>query len=182
MALHQHSCWRSVKPPCQRGTHTLPKSLMEPVKTTGRSLAASLILSSNDCWGCTMLCIPMVGLSQADRQEGQISPRLPQFLLWEWKLEKEALAPFLAICWPALSHVHINTQPHIQINKLIKMHPHTVCQIYLRIRYAARKLISGIGGLANWGFFCVTKPQMNGMKNLWAPTIYCKWCATQQRH
>lgn len=33
-------------------THTqahFPKSLMEPVKTTGRSMAASLILSSNYC-------------------------------------------------------------------------------------------------------------------------------------
>lgn len=155
MALHQHSCWRSVKPPCQRGTHTVPKSLMEPVKTTGRSLAASLILSSNYCWGCTMPCIPMAGLSQADMQEGQISPRLPQSLFWEWKLDKESLAPFLVICWPALSHVRINTQPQIHTQKknlLIKTHAHTVYQIYLGIRYAARKLISGIGGLANWGF------------------------------
>lgn len=44
-----------------------------------------------------MVCIPIVGLSQADRKEGQISPRLPQFLLWERTLKKQALAAFL-IC------------------------------------------------------------------------------------
>ncbi len=159
------------------------KSLMEPVKTTGRSLAASLILSPNYCWGHTMPCIPMAGLSHSDRQEGQISPRLPQFLLWEWKLGKQALAALFGDLSPsthAHTHTtHTGTRTH---NKFIKTHPHTVCQLYLRIGYAARKLISGIAGLANWGFFCVTKPQMNGMKNLWAPTIYCKWCATQQRY
>lgn len=79
MALHQHSCWRSVKPLCQGATHTLTKSLMAPVKTMGRSLAASLILSPNYCWGRAIPCIPIAGLSQADKQEGQISPRLPPF-------------------------------------------------------------------------------------------------------
>lgn len=61
-----------------------------------------------------------------------MSPGLPQFLLWEWKLEKQALA---ALSGDLSTHVH-NT------------HTHTICQIYLRIGYAARKPISGIAGLA----------------------------------
>lgn len=97
-----------------------------------------------------MPCIPMAGLPQADRQEGQISLRLPQFLLWEWKLEKHVLA---ALFGNQLSRTHKHTQTHkdtATCNKFIKKtHPHSVCQIYCCIGYAARKLISGIAGLAN---------------------------------
>lgn len=95
------------------------KSLMEPVKTTSRSLAASLILSPNYCWGHTVPCIPMASLSQADRQEGQISPGLPQFLLWEWKLEKQALA---ALFGDLSTHVY-NTPTH----NLPDLPPYWVC-------------------------------------------------------
>lgn len=131
-----------------RESHTpSQKSLMEPVKTTGRSLAASLILSPNYCWGHAVPCIPILSRSQTDRHEGQISCSLQQFLLWEVKLEKQDLAAFLAICWLTYT-----------------THPHTICQIYLCIGFVAKKPISGIAGLAKWGFFCVTKPQMNGLK------------------
>lgn len=94
-----------------REPHTpTQKSLMEPVKTTGRSLAASLILSPNYCWGHTMPCIPMASLSQTVRQEGQISPRLPQFLLCGWKLEKQTLAALFA---DLSSHACKHAQAHV---------------------------------------------------------------------
>lgn len=87
-------------------THILTKSLMEPVKIASRSMAASLILSSNYCWGHTTPCIPMAGLSHADREEGQISPRLPQFLLREGRLEKSTGSFFL---WFGDTQTHMHT-------------------------------------------------------------------------
>lgn len=54
------------------------------------------------------------------------------------------------------------TQTHTQAhNKFMKNAPTHNLPDLLPTGYAARKLISGTAGL---GFFCVTKPQMNGLK------------------
>ena len=57
-----------------------------------------------------MPCIPMAGLSQTVRQEGQISPRLPQFLLCGWKVEKQALA---ALFGDLSSRAHKHAQARV---------------------------------------------------------------------
>lgn len=82
MAHHQHSCWRSVKPPCQRATHTLPK-VTDGASKNHRPFTGSIIdfipkLLLRTCRALHTNFKPL-----ADRHEGQISCRLQQFLLWE---------------------------------------------------------------------------------------------------
>lgn len=93
-----------------------------------------------------MPCIPMASLSQADRQEGQISPRLSQFLLKEGRLEKSTGSSFWRFVLEFMC-IHTYIDAHTK-NIFIKIHPDAFCQVYPRFGYVARKLISGIAGLA----------------------------------
>lgn len=145
MALHQHSCWRSVKPPCQRGTHTnLPKSLMEPVKTTGPYTGSiidfilALLLRTHHAMhtnggpfrGPADRRVKLATVSVVGMKVGKAKP---------WRL-------FLA-------QVHVNTHNRMSTPS------HTCTLPDLPPKFGVQPGSSSvkIAGLTNWGFFCVTK-------------------------
>lgn len=86
----------------------------------------------------------MAGLSRADGPEGQIIHRVATIFVSG--MEEASLC--LEICHEA--HTLIRTLKHTRAHGgFMETHPHIVYRIYLRVGYAARKLISEIAGLAN---------------------------------
>lgn len=171
MALHQHSCWRSVKPPCQRGTHTnLPKSLMEPVKTTGPYTGSiidfilALLLRTHHAMHTNGG--PFRG--PTDRRV-KLAPECHSFCCGNESWKSKALEAFFGTSARKHTQSHVHTQPHMHFARLTS-----------EIWCAARKLISENCRFNQLGIFLCN--QMNAMKILWAPMLYCKWCRTQQRY
>lgn len=148
------------------------KSLMEPVKTRDRSLAASLILSPNYCWGHTTPCIPMASHGQTHSRV-RLAPGCHSFCSGGMEVGRVETGSSLLETLPpayACTIAHTGTCSH---DNFTKTHPHSRPDLhpFLFFGFPARKLISRNTDWAKWGFLCVPVPQMNRMKNHWAATM-----------
>lgn len=149
--------YTDVKDPSKRSV-TEPhkpteRPLMEPVKSARHARAASLISSSNYCWGRIMPCIAMWSLSQADTQKGKMSLFF-FFFAGSWSQHRQ-------LCLLISGSTCTNTYGHYNSTKKNK-------RFCILILYpVARMLISESQVWPNGGFSAVENKPLSSWNTLY---------------